>query len=304
VILSDVFQQAYTIKQGLIAFIKSFLASLIWTLSIDSYFWKKPGYWPELQVFLFNTVKNGSINYGVSPWHTYFTSLLPRISPFAYPLALVALALGRQKMTRFLMPYFGFVALYSLLPHKEWRFVIYCLPPFSIASGVLLIQLGNWKKLAARLALLCLFGLSCVGLWISSLNYPGGLALQRAHSYPVKNIHIDVYTAMTGASRFLQDQCPQEPYLLSKEPTCKVNYDKNETQTDFSSYSHLLTHNPEKHPEWTVLEKVEGFSGVKRKEWVGFAKSLWGAIKGKERVPSLPRITETQVWIMKNPSLS
>jgi alpha-1,6-mannosyltransferase len=304
VILSDLYHQAYSIKDGVLAFIKSFTASILWTLSVDSYFWQRSWFWPELQVFLFNTIKNGSVNYGTSPWHTYFTSLLPRISPLAYPLALLALVLGHQKMTRLLLPYFGFVTLYSFLPHKEWRFVVYCLPPFSIASATLLNQSGYWKKMVARLFLSCLFGFSCIGLCISSLNYPGGVALQRAHSYPLKSIHIDVYTAMTGASRFVQDFCPVEPHLLAKEPQCTVTYDKNETQTNFTSYSHILTHNPKKLSDWSILEEIQGYSGFKRAEWIRFSISLWNALRRWEQVPSLPQITETQVWIMKNPYTS
>lgn len=51
--------------------------SLAATVAVDSVLWKRP-LWPEGVVLFFNTVQNRSHEYGVSPWHWYWTSALPR----------------------------------------------------------------------------------------------------------------------------------------------------------------------------------------------------------------------------------
>eukprot|EP01084_Bolivina_argentea_P089486 161468_1 len=69
-------------QQMLIQFIShGVIASLVCialSLCIDSWFWN--GYqspkWPEFQVLLYNTLQNRSSNWGVSPWHEYFTKHL------------------------------------------------------------------------------------------------------------------------------------------------------------------------------------------------------------------------------------
>lgn len=69
----------------------------------------------------------------------------------------------------------------------------------------------SYKKLFQLLILGILF-LSFIGslgfLYISSLNYPGGFAFHELHVIEKENpnvhVHIDVYSAMTGVSRFGQ----------------------------------------------------------------------------------------------------
>ena len=98
------------------------------TILIDSHFW---GFWlwPELQVLKFNTIMNKSSEWGVSPWYWYFVIAIPKSVTIAYPLALFAI-IYKPKISfidwgvvELLLPALSFVGLYSLLPHKELRFI-------------------------------------------------------------------------------------------------------------------------------------------------------------------------------------
>jgi hypothetical protein len=58
-------------------------------------------------------------------------------------------------------PLLGYMAAYSILPHKGWRFFTHVLPLLMLAGTV---------------------GSACLGSAISSWNYPGGEALNRLHT--------------------------------------------------------------------------------------------------------------------------
>ena len=297
-------------------FTPCFLSSLIWTLSLDSYLWQKQLYWPELHVFLFNTWQNGSKNYGTSPWHTYFLKMLPKIAPLAYPLSILAFFSKDSRHKRITAPIFLYIFIYSFLPHKEWRFIMYAITPLQFSASIFVSSFSKWPKRIFKLFVLIIFILSLVAMGISSLNYPGGIAVSRV---PLgKSIYIDTFTAMNGASRFGQ-MFPCKPWLFkqncgsiktqieskeSKEGFCSLIahqksdfmcpvplkslqifsnddhysrtykqqdlfetevisvYDKNETQNDFSSYTYILTNEPEKFKDRKVHDVIYGFDGL------------------------------------------
>ncbi|KAG0431398.1 hypothetical protein HPB47_021814, partial [Ixodes persulcatus] len=149
-----------------------------------------------------------------SPWSWYFYSAIPR----ALCSSLILIPVGvwvDSRVKVMLLPAVGYVILYSFLPHKELRFIVYVFPLLNVAaaraclfvwnnrlksSWHVVFTLGVCMHLVANL---CATGLL---LYISSYNYPGGHALKKLHEleagFPVANIHIDVYSAQTGVSRF------------------------------------------------------------------------------------------------------
>ena len=70
------------------------------------------------------------------PFWWYFYSALPR----SVLLPLLTLPWGlhcaRDKAIRLVVPAFGFVFLYSFLPHKELRFIVYVIPLLNAAASL------------------------------------------------------------------------------------------------------------------------------------------------------------------------
>ncbi|KAL8758927.1 MAG: hypothetical protein Q9199_001151, partial [Rusavskia elegans] len=218
----------------------SFLG-LCLTIPIDSFFWQRFPLWPELSAFSYNILHSQSSNWGTSPWHFYFTSALPRLlfNPITYilciPLAASQPAL-RRSVTQLVLPNLAFVALYSLQPHKEWRFIIYTIPPFLTAAalGANWIWTRRSKSVLYRflsraliVSVMGSFAASGIMLAVSRLNYPGADALNRLHALVpqhrsqqqqqylggrgermIVTVHMDTLSCMTGITRFLQLPAP------------------------------------------------------------------------------------------------
>lgn len=183
------------------------------TVIVDSFFWRR-WLWPEGEVLWYNTVLNKSSNWGTEPLLWYFYSALPR--SLAFSIFLIPLGLYfAPRLRTLLLPAFGFVLLYSILPHKELRFIIYVFPVFNVAVATAVSRL--WKNidkssfqkflaLGAILHIVANITATGVFLYISRHNYPGGVAMRYFHQitppYSKEHVHIDVATAQTGVSRF------------------------------------------------------------------------------------------------------
>ena len=275
------------------------LAALLATVLVDSAFWGRP-VWPEGEVLFFNTVENRSSEWGVSAWHWYFSSALSRALLGALPFVPVGLALDRRVRWLGLLALL-FAGLYSLLGHKELRFLFPALPLLNVAAaagvrGVLTWagRRGRAARAAARLGVAGALGASALVaaamLHASRLNYPGGAALERLHAglgpgEPL-DLHIGVLPAMTGVSRFGEEAGTAAGGARA--------YSKEEGEgVDLTRFSHLLSGRPSV-PGFERVEAVPGFAGLRVGKDPGAA--LQGLLAG--RLP-VEFVTEPQVFVHK-----
>ncbi|KAK9771462.1 putative Mannosyltransferase [Seiridium cardinale] len=269
----------------------SFVLSLLVSVPLDSYFWQKP-VWPELWGFVYNVIRGSSSDWGVSPWHYYFTNALPKIltNPLVLGL-LLPLSLSnpatKAPARALTIPTFIFMAVYSFQPHKEARFIFYVAPPLTAAAalGANYIFTRRAKSILyslASLALVASVAGSFIGssgmLVLSSLNYPGGEALSelRALVTPTSSsadvqtvmVHTDVLSCMTGVTLFGQHQHPPNVPKPAVDTVAFV-FDKTERPATLSSpafwskFDYLLLEDPTKAiGSWQTIGFIEGFAGV------------------------------------------
>ncbi|MCJ1380346.1 dolichyl-P-Man:Man(7)GlcNAc(2)-PP-dolichol alpha-1,6-mannosyltransferase [Xylographa soralifera] len=256
------------------------------TVSVDSFFWQKIPLWPELSGFVFNILKGRSAEWGTSPFHYYFTSAFPRLllNPLTWqvciPMALTIPAL-RDRAFDMLVPNMVFFAVYSLQPHKEWRFIIYVLPSLTAvaAMGASWIWTRRTKSFIYRVLAVGLvastlgtFAVSLGMLVVSSFNYPGAEALNYLHAHAdgsqnVINVHMDTLSCMTGVTRFLQIASSQNTSASNRHTLWLYDKTENETQLLYpgfwEKFDYALAERPEKAiGGWEILHTIDGFTGV------------------------------------------
>lgn len=282
------------VREVIPAGVLGLLVGLTATVSVDSFFWQQFPLWPELAAFRFNVVSGQASAWGTQAWHFYFSNAIPRLllNPCTYLIG-IPLAMyqpSTRAATRCLLtPSLAFVALFSLQPHKEWRFILYAVPPFTAAAalGASYIWTHRTKSLIYRLLSLAMllsplasFAISnFILLPSSAANYPGAYALQSLHNNHNHN-HTDTNTdnpisvylgnlaCQTGVTRFLQNP-PTWRYDKTESETIKAS-PSFWAQFDYalvesgSEESNLLAPSAlDSGPRWESIDAINGFAGVR-----------------------------------------
>ncbi|KAH9409721.1 dolichyl-P-Man:Man(7)GlcNAc(2)-PP-dolichol alpha-1,6-mannosyltransferase [Tyrophagus putrescentiae] len=174
---------------------------------------------------LFNIVHNKSNEWGTQPFFWYFYSVLPRMLLFSTMFALMPSFYKNKYAFVGLL----FVLIYSILPHKELRFVVYVLPLYLKKATVARSPLSLDTLMV--LHLLVNLVLSMFMFYVSANNYPGGESLNAvneairrdldAAQYSPKDVSVYVsnLAAQSGFTRFLQ----QDGVYYNKEPQFSVD---------------------------------------------------------------------------------
>ncbi|VVC30835.1 Hypothetical protein CINCED_3A017881 [Cinara cedri] len=298
ILLIELFYKRLTILRGLkIGFVAAIVV-LTTSVIIDSIFWRRL-VWPEGEVLFFNTILNKSSQWGTQPFLWYFYSAIPR--GIGFSLCFIPLGMIYDiRVTRLVLPALMFVLIYSILPHKELRFIIYVFPVLNIsaASYCNRIWQTRFKPKGLKNLIALVF---CISHIIGNLtftiilssaaiqNYPGGHAMLTLHKVEHKNlnanysIHIDNLPAQTGVTRFTQ---LSNQWTYSKKEHLKPGCE------ELMSFTHLVigsSHRdneemlPYKHSHH-ILFSVSGFSYV----------SL-----NYNTFPPLKIKTKTQIFVLK-----
>ncbi|CAH1169812.1 unnamed protein product [Phaedon cochleariae] len=214
-LLYDLYYKRISIKRLLQIAIPGGIGFLMLSVVIDSIFWTRP-LWPEGEVLWYNTIMNKSSNWGTSPFLWYFYSAIPRgmaASVFLVPIGFFL----DERVRKLVIPALLFVFLYSFLPHKELRFIIYVYPFLNAAAATACHKIWENRNktpfyhlmslgVAGHLTVNIVFTLFLLS--ISGTNYPGGTAISHLHRLARDETHVRVHianlAAQTGVSRFTQ----------------------------------------------------------------------------------------------------
>lgn len=270
--------------------------------NVDSYFWRTPVL-PELAAFHYNVVAGNAANWGVEPYAAYFTKYIVNFfrPPHVLFLGLFGLitdptqrsSRAQNSLRVLAVSALVFVAVMSLLPHKEWRFIVYTIPVFNAVAANGLAHLWTRRmRLAVHRVLLALmlastavsFVFTCFMSYASSYNYPGGQAVAwvnehvraRRFDAPVV-VHVDVPACMTGVTRFTQLHDGSVVYDKTESVAALAviwnDVDVLVTPKDlrYTAAADFVEPAPE---NWRELTQIPAFAGIRRASFVRHTVAL------------------------------
>ncbi|KAJ5606272.1 hypothetical protein N7510_009053 [Penicillium lagena] len=276
------------------------------SVAVDSAFWQRL-VWPELNAFLFNVVSGQSSKWGTQPFYFYLFALMRLLlNPLTYLLAIpVSLRqpATKRSATALLVPSLVFVVMYSAQPHKEWRFIVYAVPPLTASAALGAAYLWNhqtrswfnriaaWAMVAATVASLCIS--TFILLPASAVNYPGGYALRLLHESQENStssgnatVYLGNLACQTGATRFLQR--PDWIYDKTEDSSAKstpafwdtFDYILVEASSDesYRDADETLLRAALPSAQWDTVAVAEGFAGVELLRPEDLAE---GAVEGR-----------------------
>ncbi|KAK5037469.1 Dol-P-Man:Man(7)GlcNAc(2)-PP-Dol alpha-1,6-mannosyltransferase [Exophiala sideris] len=323
------------------AILSATIAGLLLTVSIDTFFWQsRTLLWPELVAFLSNIFPSndslGASAWGISPWHWYFTSALPRLllNPallLLIPWGLTATTL-RPAIIDLILPSLSYVGVYSILPHKETRFIFPVVPPVTAAVAVCAAYISNRVErsvlykfshyiLILSTIMTTIFATGVL-LPLSALTHPGGQALDALHALSVNyapqpqiRVHLTNLALQTGVTHFLDEPLsdirerpvftlPGSPdgrkaTIRSTRPA-RWLYDKTDNETEFltptfwSQFDYVIVEDPSRViGAWDVVDKVPGLGRPKvLQPDVGRGLLVLGSKQERREDDGLSRLTQ------------
>ncbi|KAM9366078.1 GPI mannosyltransferase 3 [Symphorus nematophorus] len=141
-------QEDYKLRLITHKFIPIGTVAVVISTVIDCIFYEK---WTMVQFnFLkFNVIHSVADFYGSHPWHWYFTQGFAAVIGPHLPLFLHGCTLAFRRYKILLAAVVWTLVIYSLLPHKEFRFIYPVLPFCMIFCGISLAHLKAWQRAAA-----------------------------------------------------------------------------------------------------------------------------------------------------------
>lgn len=288
------------------AILAATVVGLVLTVSIDTFFWQsRTLLWPELAGFLSNVFPSkgglGASAWGTSAWHWYFTSAIPRllINPLLLlliPWALTTTTLAPRLMD-LLVPPLTYTALYSILPHKETRFLFPIIPPLTASLALIAsyVTIRMDRSMIYKLVTFILLTTTLISTYIShglllqlsAQTYPGGTALSSLHALSLRyrqqpqiRVHLTNLALQTGVTHFLDipsSALHDRPLFVlpgsadGSKPTiapktrAKWIYDKSDNETEFlmptfwAQFDYVIVEDPARViGAWDVVDKVPG----------------------------------------------